>query len=519
MALHNQAHPLHEQIVEQWQGMLAAIALAEVRGFPLKAQLVELKDLRDEDFADSLFELLPDWKESTLYTLTNKNPWQDIYIFLWDDKPVGMSSPSTLVVPSESGEWTDLPWWTSKNNITFLQSPQPYLNEVDQALLWKWLGNLNQELSKHNGNKDAINITKGLIGKFQSTLQQNQDQLLSLSDDPQFFGVPLNRGVLKALNRPVKAKEKESNVRLIPSREKDGEALPLLIIDPQIARFWDETPQNIWVHGGKTLASLPLKDLREGKLIWQNVHWIESHNLFLPELVFIDQEEALPGGLLPPITQPLNFNGQLITPLLPLNPILLDYFTPKDLVNKIVKFESFNNSEGAILRVILDLPLTGVNHGKPPENYRLYKDYPLKEENALLEVPVLEVWPNFRAKGWKEYYAFYYDGEYGDVTFSISLPEAQDSHLFKESLGCYQIVHLTEFPSFIPCENQEKELIGLILLATPEKTNLRGSWKVGVDFGTSFSNVYVSNSNNIPSPLRLDNLHLKVTDSNIETRN
>ena len=243
-----------------------------------------------------------------------------------------------------------------------------------------------------------------------------------------------------------------------------------------------------------------------------------KENLFLPELVFIDQEEALPGGLLPPITQPLNFNGQLITPLLPLNPILLDYFTPKDLVNKIVKFESFNNSEGAILRVILDLPLSGVNNGKPPENYRLYKDYPLKEENALLEVPVLEVWPNFRAKGWKEYYAFYYDVEYGDVTFSISLPEAQDSHLFKENEGYYQIVHLTEFPSFIPCENQEKELIGLILLATPEKTNLRGSWKVGVDFGTSFSNVYVSNSNNIPSPLRLDNLHLKVTDSNRETR-
>ncbi|MGK7877636.1 MAG: hypothetical protein AB4426_31340 [Xenococcaceae cyanobacterium] len=513
MALQNLAHPLRQQMVEQWQGMLAVIALAEVRGFPMSAQLVELGELKYEEFADSLFELLPDCERSTLYTQEEKHPWQDIYIFLWNEQPVGMTSPSTLVVPSEEGDWTGLPWWNEKQKI--LQGPQRFLNESEQALLFRWLENLRKKLPDYNGNKKAIDVMGGLIDEFRGSLKRNPDLPLILSDDLQFFGVPINRGVLEVLNRPLKAQEKDSNVRLIPSREKAGKA-PLLIIDPEIAKTWNIPPQNVWVHGGKTLASLEIEDLKKGKLIWPDVRWIESHELFLPEFVFIDQQDALPGTFPPKTTEPLAFNGQQITPLIPLNPILLDYFTPEDLIDRI-KLQPFTSSEGAQVRVILDLPLTGVNEDKSSENLRLYKDYPINEENALSEVPVLEVWPYFQVQGWKEYYTFYYDGEYGDATFQVSLPEARDSHSFKEGLGRYQMVRLENFPECIHCQNSERTLIGLILLKTPEEIQLRGSWQVGVDFGTSFTNVYV-NSSDIPERLELENLHLKVTESNIETR-
>lgn len=66
-------------MIEQWRGMLAAIALAEVRRFPLTAQLPDLEDLRHRDsFSRSLYELLPDPVNAlyTLdeYTLKDKNP-------------------------------------------------------------------------------------------------------------------------------------------------------------------------------------------------------------------------------------------------------------------------------------------------------------------------------------------------------------------------------------------------------------------------------------------------------------
>ena len=512
MALHNIAHPLRNQMIAQWQGMLAAIALAEVRGFPLTVQLLELGNLEHrEDFGDSLYQLLPDDSKS-LYTLDGKNPWQDIYLFLWDKKPVGMTTPSAIVVPSEEGQWTGLPWWNQNEKI--LRSPQSFINESEKALLSRWLESLHHELRQHNGKKNAINMIGDLIAQFRSTLKIDPQQPLELSHDPQFFGVLLNRGILKALNHPVRGAETASGVRLIPSPRK--QAKPLLIIDPEIASVWHIPPQNIWVHGGKTLASLPINDLRTGKLLWPDIRWIESKDLFLPEFAFIDQEDALPGGYLPQATEPLTFNSQGITPLLPLNSILLEYFTPEDLIKKL-KFQPIQNSEGSLVRVILDLPLAGLQDGKPPTNYRIYKDYPIKEENALPEVPVLEVWPNFRTQGWQEYYVFYYDAEYGDETFQVNLPEAKEPKIFQEGRGAYQIARLEEFPSVMSCQDRDGNAIGLILLKTPEETQLRGKWTVGVDFGTSFTNVYVNN-NGAAQALSLENLLLKVTETQIDTR-
>ena len=260
MALYNEAHPIRKQVIEQWQGMLAAIALAEVRGFPLKAKLLELENLTYEEFADSLWELLPD-PANALYQLRGgktTNPWRDIYIWLWNEKPVGITSPSTLVVPSEEGNWEGLNWWTEKDGIKQLRSPKDYLNDTEEALLWQWLANLRIEL-KNSNSRRAVNVMQGLIGDFQATLNKNDDQPLSLSDDPQFFGVPINRGVLTALNKPVKAKEKASGVRLIASENKNK--FPLLIFDRDIANQWNTAPQNVWVHGGKNLASLKALEL------------------------------------------------------------------------------------------------------------------------------------------------------------------------------------------------------------------------------------------------------------------
>jgi hypothetical protein len=55
------------------------------------------------------------------------------------------------------------------------------------------------------------------------------------------------------------------------------------------------------------------------------------------------------------------------------------------------------------------------------------------------------------------------------------------------------------------------------MLKSPEKIRLGERWKVGVDFGTSFTNIYV-NSNDLSEPLKLENLHLKVTEVLTETR-
>ncbi|MGL5873606.1 MAG: hypothetical protein ACRC2R_14765 [Xenococcaceae cyanobacterium] len=515
MALHHKSYPIRADIISQWQGMLAAIALAELRRFPLKAKLVDLTKLSQQHpFSKALYDLLPT-PINALYTLNGNNPWQEIYVFLWNDKPVGMTSPSTIVVPSEEGDWGNLPWWNKTTHR--LESPLVgnYLNANEKALLWRWLENLNYELHQCDGKANAIDAIGGLINEFRNSLGSHPEQTLSLSSDPQFFGVSLNRGVLNGINFPVKAEAQPSNVRLISSIGDRKQFSDLLIIDPKIAEAWGQSPQNIWVYEDQTLASLQIEDLKTGKIIWKNVRAIESKDLFLPELTFIDIEDALPGAFLPNETQPLIFNKKKITPILPIDGILLEYFTPEDLIRNL-QLTPINSSEGSFVRVQIDLPLSGVNN--KPQNYRIYKDYLLKEENALVDgVPILEIWPHFRAEGWQEYYGFYYDAALGDDTFQVSFPEAKDPHVFKEGQGSYQLTRLDKFPSHIQCQNRNRQPLGLIPLKTPQEISLTGTWRVGVDFGTSFTNIYVNRKGNV-EPLSLKSLHLKVTEGDQETR-
>jgi hypothetical protein len=524
MGLVDKTHPLHHDTVTQWQGMLAALALAKVRCLPLKVMRIDLEEYRRYQFAEALVNLQPD-ETHNLYKLKNKNAWLDNYVWFWKDRPVGMTSPSTLVVPTVDGRWDDLPWWN--RDTKRLRRPHDYLSAEEQALLKGWLLNLEHQLMMGQDNPAAINRIVALINNFQAELIGSiaaGDIPSILDDDPAYFGIPINTGILIALNQPAKLKTigiGDSNLRLVGSEGKNP-TKPLLIIDPEVAKVWNLQPQDIRVHQDKTLASLNLDDLRSGKIVnWDDVVWRETKDLFLPNLTFIDREAALPGTISPNTNQPLVFNGNKISPLLPLDNILLDYFTPEDLVKRL-KFTQ--NGSGNTVRATLTLPLSGTNpQSKRPQEYQVYKDYPLEEQHALVGVPVLEVWPNFRLPSWQEYYAFYFDCELGDRTFNVEFTQAKEPHSFEEDNGKYLITRLSEFPSHVRCVDNYKESLGLILIKQPPVLNPTETWKVGVDFGTSFTNIYV-NHRGATEQLKInpqderDSLHLKVTESDVSTR-
>ena len=330
-----------------------------------------------------------------------------------------------------------------------------------------------------------------------------------------------NLGETKASEEIDSPYVSKSSVEIIPSQEKrDKTKLPLLIYDPEMAKVWGENLQNIWIYGGQTLASLRPEELPKLKEKWSTeVILVEPKDLFLPELKFIDQDEALPGALLPKFKEPLVFNNQRITPLIPLHPLLLNYLSPEALLNKLT-FQTRKTAEGIKIRVTLDLSLSGVKNDKAFENYRLYQDYELKVENSLGDqLPVLQIWPHFRKAGWKQYYVFYYDGELGEQTFQITCPEAQYAHRFQEGFGTFQMYRMETFPEYLPCTDFNNELIGLILFQSAPAVRTYQSWQIGLDFGQSFTNIYVNSDQDVISkPLTLENLQFQVTKSPIETR-
>jgi hypothetical protein len=527
MGLIDNSHPLHRDTVTQWQGMLAAVALAKVRSLPLKAVRIDLEEYRSYQFVDAVIRLQPA-ETNNLYKLRNKNAWLDNYVWFWNDRPVGMTSPSTLVVSTVEGRWEGLPWWNKDTKR--LRRPHDYLSTEEQALLKGWLMNLETELSGDQANPAAAARIIMLVQAFQDDLAgsiSSNDVNSILDEDPAFFGVPVNTGLLTALNKPVKLKDidvGDSHLRLIGSEGKNP-SKPLLVIDPDITKVWNLEPQDIRVHKDKTLAALSLEDLRSGKITnWDDVIWRESKDLFLPSLTFVDRESSLPGGMAINANQPLIFNGNKVTPLIPLDSILLEYFTPEDLVKRL-KFTQ--NGTSNTVRVTLSLPLSGINpQSKRPQEFQVYKDYSLEEEHSLFGVPVLEIWPNFRLKdcNWQEYYGFYFDCELGDRTFNVEFSHAKEPHIFEDEVdGKYLTTRLSEFPTYIRCVDNYRESLGIILIKQPPILNLNETWKVGVDFGTSFTNIYVNHRDAIEQ-LKInpqdekDSLHLKVTDSDIATR-
>jgi len=240
---------------------------------------------------------------------------------------------------------------------------------------------------------------------------------------------------------------------------------------------------------------------------------LEASDVFLPDLFFIDHiPDAIPGGLMPIAMPTLTLAGEPITPLLPLNHILLEYFTPEELSRRI----RFQLSGAESVQVTLDLPLSGLQ-GKPV-NYRLSKTYELNKENAQDGVPILEVWPHLCSADWKEYYVFYYDAGLGKDTFQIEL-DGKETHTFKDSFGgIYRMWRLEQYPTVIRCQDEANQPIGIILLKQPDEVMLNRSWKVGVDFGDAWTNIYIQRKQWVEEPFSLSNLLFKVTEGQLETR-
>lgn len=514
MLTDNNPHPLRPAFKDQWKGMLAAIALAEVQGFDLRAKFLDLTLHPQDKLISSLLELIPD-RNRSVYSLDGgkTNPWTKIFLFLWKDRPVGMTSPSTLLCPSADGDWTGLPWW-QEGKLRSPLTPEDHLTEDEKTQLWLWLNNLKTQVQTCSGVY-ADRITE-LVEEFQDNLatalgaQPAAGQRLRFSQKGNYFGVPIDGGPLKALNTPIGAKPMPSSIKLMP-RTNIGQKVLYIIPDRQtLTDQWiHKKEKDIWIYD-TSLVNFNLEEFK--RKLKANEDYLCVADIFLKDFYFIEEANQLPGGLMPQGYENVTYldsenNEHHLTPLLPINPQLLNYFTPEELISKIeLKPTQIGTTPG--IQVSLTLPLS-------EGEYRIEREYPITEDHALNEVPVLEVWPNFQAPGWREYYAFYHFSKLGETqkTFRVQFPNVEAVH--PPVIDGFQLSRLPSFPGFVTCQSEEYPdlTLGVILLKTPPKIpdgNPNKTWTVGVDFGTSFTNVYYS-INKTARPLELSPLNLQVT--------
>lgn len=209
-------------------------------------------------------------------------------------------------------------------------------------------------------------------------------------------------------------------------------------------------------------------------------------------------------------------DGRSVTPILPIAKELLNDFSVDEL-SKRIKFET---TPGGI-QVSLQLP--SPDGGPDFAISRVYVnqkddgDAPIFDKHKIVEIPnlpVLEIWPNFRTPGWDVYYT-YFNGK-GQNTF-YAIPFHTDSG--HEDV---KITKTSTFPEVMICkykspDNSNHEDAGFLFIKAPPVTVLDTAkiWNVGIDFGTSSTTVYKTElpDGAGPESVTLRDRLLQITDS------
>ena len=499
MALYDTRHPMHGRVLGEWRGLLAMLALKEWCDFPLTIEPINITDMGNppdaEDFLRALQKLLP---EDTLDTTAT---WETLNIIQFNDKPIGITSPTTLVCTSVNcfGRISGVPWFNERS----LDDPAPKLNSFEKEAAAGWLQHLYEYTQDLPDSRIKASL-RGLLHSFMEDLG-GAPAVRALSNT----GLGLTQDIFKCMNNPVAPRDLPSSIELVPSSNKQPETI-LLVFDQTIPKAWGVKPQNVLVWKGKTLATTQSSSGASKLALPTHVHLRSQQDFFTDQLFVINQEKAFhdDSTLVSKGSENLDFNRIPVTPILPISEELLTYLDVKDLNDRI----TFTQQNASIV-VSLRLTLSGID-GKNLD-FVISKEYDAANVSSIGVGPVLAIWPNFRTPDWKAYYT-YFTTAAQDTFYAkpfLAAGERSDPRTLSDNPG--EITKTERFPEAMLCEYNGIKA-GILLISVPEETlGVDGTdWTVGVDFGTSSTTVYrYRKGDDKPQRVAFDHRLLRITDS------
>lgn len=496
---------LHEKVLGEWRALLAMFALKDFKQLELKAEQINLLE-DNSDLAKILKSLAP--QES----LTgNPTAWlTDVYIIFFNALPLALTSPTTLVTPAADYEQIFAgkifkPWSTNQRTLT---DPTKFLSAAELSALQVWLANLYdkiQRLEKFGAkSKEISNALLKCLADYE------RDVANAATSTGNFEFVPSNLnlhvGVARLLDDTIKGREprfEDSAVRLMTPKKN------LLLVSPDFvrdfARFEGIDPSRLVIWQGISANEITDEKLSDRKKIGRaNLNGAEFRrpdDFFFERMAVVEPANAFPNSLT--IRGINSLSEKDLTPILPINRELLEIFTPEEISARISIIDDAEN-----FYLHFDFPLSGVDGGG--KDFRWTKNYPKRELIYIdRELPVVELWPNFRRADWKNYYLYYENSR------AQSDSPAADM-IFLQPLGHENFLanrfteKLDDFPEiFVATYNPPPHLgknpfeVGAILLNRPKivERNADLSWKIGLDFGTSSTMIFFAENENPPQPL------------------
>lgn len=527
-AVRNPAYPTRTGLISQYRGFLALLALSENLCLNITAARVIISECAGSPFAKSLSRLSPRQEDNIIAISGDEytaNPWNVLYVFSLDGNPIGMSSAATIVSPASflPEEIEAQVAWVKNNRF---DDPTQHLNPSQCSILAGWLQRLANEVLTANGQpggnaslastvaKELNLFATNLVGNIQVNQPKRSDKRIP-------YQIDLSPILLRSLY-PAAVETLPSNVQILPSVDRETNTIKMIpnlyLIDPdEMPIRLDRSPQNLFVIGPLTLANLTLE---KAKAIDQNALFWRPEDFFLDELYYLEEENALPGSWIGNKLDALQLDN--LTIILPVNPRLREYISSNDL-KKCIEIEKIHANDGDGLRITLSLTLSGFDGNEI--DYSVHKSFPLNPKNRLQgRVPSLAIWPHIPiSTGWKKYFTFVEASSLDPLAFQVSEGPTYDAILAKQQTegkspssssdsSSFLYYKSKTLPQYLVVSVKGRE-IGVIPISSPAPPPPSTSnWTVGVDFGTSLTNVAIrkGDGKNIPEKMILDTLLLSI---------
>lgn len=514
----NSKHPLKKICTQEWRGLLSLLALHKIKPELAALEIVPI-NLDAEKFSTALKNLAPN---SVQLEKNKKYEWTDLLMIRFNGIPLGAFSPTTLVytgadyskrlknepfplkdkdgllAPPDGkadgleyvGEWlynlqiklNDF-FYTDQNN------PDHQVVGNINELLDEWLKEIRQTLGikendpidvkKYKISEDAIDIKAPAT--FLKDYNVYERLLHPLNKDETVKGEILISDILLKSSR-LKARHKDKKVVVITEK----------ILSEQV-NIWNEIRP-------KSLGENP-KDIIEkffnasfGTKI-NTINIGEEGGLWIrPELYFLSDKllKAKGGNILNDAEDELNIGTKYI---LPFKKEILDYFSPQEI--KEILNPSYREDSG-IIKFSFTLPV-GDTNVKIEKTYKTKVTQSIEGEIAEIDAPVIEIFPNYLGESWRRYYLF--QGNAENFFVNPILADKKYIPIYRErdfkqqdishKIRIYEITGDNSFPEAVEITNEKSFPLGLIFINKKEIVpGLKHKWTVGIDFGTSNTNVY-----------------------------
>ncbi|CAG5002177.1 hypothetical protein DYBT9275_02828 [Dyadobacter sp. CECT 9275] len=539
-ALRSERHPLRQRVVQEWRGLLSLLALHSVKQ-DLGGLVISPVTFNDEKFCRALINLAP--KKIQLEKNGVEYAWTDVLIIKFEGIPIGAFSPATLVYTSAdyNGKLKKLPGFSLKDDEGFLKPPT---KQQGLASVGKWLEHFIERfnllaktsVSGADGHLYVGNINKLLadwlediraeLGLAQS--EQIKSENVKVSDEipehisnnqPLFLSrYGIYQELLKPLVKDKAGKDGYKSDYSLSMERNYSEFKELIIITSSLLKqngnLWDGT--HVGDLGEINESFLPTffsgasgTEISRIKLQGNGAVWVRPELFFLSETLLKSKTDY----------DILNKDERLLNAgnteyLLPFKKEILLFFSPEQ-IQDILK-PAFSKIDGRV-EFSFKLPLVSGQLVEIKKVYRYKSDGWRTGDGEIVdsEVPVLDIFPNYLGDFWCQYFILCSDSEKFKMVpvnyanhFTLTRKEQRlETNSSSSRAEIIKVSGYDSFPEALEMRDQ-KDALGIILLRrNPEIANdsfdTEEPVTIGVDFGTSNTNIYYLQNNN-PQRLKLE---------------